>query len=183
MDRVADEHFRNELEELARERFAGEVHNVMGPRRGVIRVLVRPSGADGSKRPLRDFELAHRPDMVRFRDDVVERFPAARKLEFVLDDGRGDRWVRPVNVIIAPLDRALPGERGRGGGAAAGALTPVMARLGDTELEIVDTLIGAGIAANRAEAIRWALARISERPAYAQLRERTREIDRLKTEF
>jgi Arc/MetJ-type ribon-helix-helix transcriptional regulator len=58
-----------------------------------------------------------------------------------------------------------------------------MARLGAAELEIVDTLISAGIAANRAEAIRWALTRISERPAYAQLRERTREIERLRTEF
>jgi Arc/MetJ-type ribon-helix-helix transcriptional regulator len=58
-----------------------------------------------------------------------------------------------------------------------------MARLGPAELEIVDTLISAGIAPNRAEAIRWSLTRISERPAYAQLRERTREIERLKNEF
>jgi Arc/MetJ-type ribon-helix-helix transcriptional regulator len=58
-----------------------------------------------------------------------------------------------------------------------------MARLGSAELEIVDTLINAGIAENRAAAIRWALARISERPAYAQLRERTRKIERLKTEL
>jgi hypothetical protein len=178
MDRVADERFRDELEELARERFAGEVHTVMGPRRGVIRVLVAATGPDGGERPLREFELAHRPDMVRFRDDVAERFPAARKLEFVLDDGRGDRWVRPVNVIIAPLDRPLPGER-----PVTSDLTPVMARLAPGELEIVDTLISAGIAANRAEAIRWALARIAERPAYAQLRERTREIEKLRAEF
>src|SRR5260370_19470527 len=41
----------------------------------------------------------------------------------------------------------------------------------------------AGIAANRADAVRWALARIRERPAYSQLRERAREIERLKTEF
>lgn len=183
MDRVANERFRDELTELAGQRFGGEVHSVMGPRRGGIRVLVRPSGPDGSERPLRDFELAHRPDMVRFRDDVAERFPAARKLEFVLDDGRGDRWLRPVNVIIAPLDRALPGEDGGPGPGGGGPLTPVMARLGATELEIVDTLISAGIAANRAEAIRWALARIADRPAYAELRERTREIERLKSEF
>jgi hypothetical protein len=32
-------------------------------------------------------------------------------------------------------------------------------------------------------AVRWALARIRERPAYAQLRERAREIERLKTQF
>jgi Arc/MetJ-type ribon-helix-helix transcriptional regulator len=80
------------------------------------------------------------------------------------------------------LDRD-PGQRGQRGGTAANELTPVMARLGPAELDIVDTLISAGIAPNRAEAIRWALARISERPAYAQLRERTREIERLKSEF
>ena len=44
-------------------------------------------------------------------------------------------------------------------------------------------LRGTGGTPNRAEAIRWSLARISERPAYAQLRERTREIERLKSEF
>ncbi len=49
--------------------------------------------------------------------------------------------------------------------------------------DIVDTLIAAGIANNRAEAIRWALTRIRERPAYEQLREHTRDIDRLKSEF
>ena len=32
----------------------------------------------------------------------------------------------------------------------------------------MDTLIAAGIANNRAEAVRWALIRISERPAYEQ---------------
>ena len=58
-----------------------------------------------------------------------------------------------------------------------------MVRMRAPELEIVDTLINVGIAPNRAEAVRWTLTRISERPAYAQLRERTRDIERLKTEF
>jgi hypothetical protein len=62
-------------------------------------------------------------------------------------------------------------------------VTPVMVRLKAPELAIVDTLITAGIANNRAEALRWALARISERPAYARLREHTHEIEALKTEF
>jgi Arc/MetJ-type ribon-helix-helix transcriptional regulator len=64
-----------------------------------------------------------------------------------------------------------------------GDLTPVMARLGRVDPETLDALITAGIAASRAEAVRWALARIRERPAYAQLRERAREIEKLKTEF
>jgi hypothetical protein len=67
--------------------------------------------------------------------------------------------------------------------AADGEFTHVMVRLKTADLDIVDTLITAGIASNRAEAIRWALTRIRERPAYEQLREHTRDIDRLKSEF
>ena len=48
---------------------------------------------------------------------------------------------------------------------------PIMARLGPADLETVDTLITAGVAASRAEAVRWALARVRERPAYERLRE------------
>ena len=66
---------------------------------------------------------------------------------------------------------------------AGGELTPVMARLGPVDLETLDTLITAGIAPNRAEAVRWALARIRERPAYGKLSERAREIEELKTQF
>lgn len=58
-----------------------------------------------------------------------------------------------------------------------------MARLGPADLETVDTLITAGIAANLAEAVRWALARIRERPAYTRLRARAREIEELKAQF
>jgi hypothetical protein len=49
--------------------------------------------------------------------------------------------------------------------------------------EMLDTLITAGMAASRAEAISWALARIRERPAYARLSERARELDELKARF
>jgi Arc/MetJ-type ribon-helix-helix transcriptional regulator len=62
-------------------------------------------------------------------------------------------------------------------------LTPVMARLGQDDLKTLDTLISVGFAANRAQAIRWALARIRERPAYAQLRERAKEIEDLESQF
>ena len=49
------------------------------------------------------------------------------------------------------------------------------ALLGPVDLATLDTLITAGIAASRAEAARWALARIREQPAYAQLSGRARE--------
>jgi hypothetical protein len=63
------------------------------------------------------------------------------------------------------------------------SLTPVMVRLAATELETVDALVTAAVASSRAEAIRWALARIRERPAYEQLRRCSRETERLKAEF
>ena len=57
-------------------------------------------------------------------------------------------------------------------------VTAVMARLGREDLETLDTLIAAGIANSRAEAVRWALARIRERPAYEQIRARSAEAAR-----
>ena len=56
-------------------------------------------------------------------------------------------------------------------------------KLGLADRKMLDTLITAGIAASRAEAISWALARIRERPAYAKLSERARELDDLKARF
>jgi hypothetical protein len=73
--------------------------------------------------------------------------------------------------------------RGPMGVLDAPGLTPVMARLGADDLQTLDTLITAGIASSRAEAVRWALARIRARPAYEQLRARTREIEDLKAQF
>lgn len=90
------------------------------------------------------------------------------------DTGDGPRMVLGGRRLDSLAARAAEG---------GGELTPVMARLGRVDLETLDALITAGIASSRAEAVRWALARIRERPAYAQLRERAREIERLKTEF
>ena len=45
-----------------------------------------------------------------------------------------------------------------------GEATLVHARLGPANLETLDTLIMAGIADDRAEAIRWALDRFREQP-------------------
>ncbi len=51
----------------------------------------------------------------------------------------------------------------------------VRASLGPADLAMVDALIAAGIASSRADVMRWAVGRIRENPAYAQIRERARE--------
>ena len=60
--------------------------------------------------------------------------------------------------------------------------TPVMVRLGAVDLATVDTLITAGVVNNRAEGLRWALSRLREHPAYAQLQQQAHENDEPKAQ-
>ncbi|MGD0698836.1 MAG: hypothetical protein ABSA02_03025 [Trebonia sp.] len=86
--------------------------------------------------------------------------------------------------ITGPRIQLLRGGPGPcGPGPDGPGQTPVMARLGQEDVATLDTLITAGIASSRAEAVRWALARIRERPAFEQLRVHTREIENLKAQF
>lgn len=59
----------------------------------------------------------------------------------------------------------------------------VRTKLGPADLATVDALITAGIASSRADVMRWAVARIRENPAYAQLQEWVREISELSAQF
>jgi hypothetical protein len=184
MDDATKDRVQHEIEGEANQRFPGEIQSavvlqygddpVVEPGELIIQLFIKPEAPDGQARELRTFHRERDAEIQQLRGDLARRYPEARRLHFIRDDGSGDR-----RVIFMPIEPA-PGKAGTTPGSD---LTPVMARLGPTELEIVDTLISAGIAANRAEAVRWALARISERPAYAKLRERTREIERLKAEF
>ena len=56
-----------------------------------------------------------------------------------------------------------------------------MVRLGAVDLATVDTLITAGVVNSRAEGLRWALSRLREHPAYAQLQQQAHENDELTT--
>ena len=113
-----------------------------------------------------EFHDSHKAALKQLRSDAERKLPELRRIEFTV---AGDDKAK----FVIGLGRS----DGRGG------MTPVMARLEPVDLETLDTLITAGIATNRAEAVRWALARIRERPAYAQLCERTREIEALKAQF
>jgi hypothetical protein len=125
-----------------------------------------PLGSD----PFGAFKQAHPGALDRFRDVIGRELPDVSFIEVTVDSGPERKGVMRLRLGPPPADR--PGD-----------LTPVMARLGPTDLETLDTLITTGIAANRADAVRWALARIRERSAYAELRERARQIEELKTQF
>ena len=135
----------------------------------------RPEGKKADQETLEAFEEANRPVIMKVRDHLP-RFIG---------------WIefRPDG----PGGAAAPhGPRLRIGGREGQAKTPdevseeltaVMTRLGPADLATVDTLITAGIANSRAEVLRWAVGRIREHPAYAQLQERVHEIDELKAQF
>jgi hypothetical protein len=181
MDQAAKDRIQHELEDEAKRLFPGAVRRVdllqhgddpvAEPGQMVLRlVLIATPGEDGE--PPEPHTVLKPPAMKQFRHELSQRLPEVRRIEILLEDADGQ-----------PFKGRFMMNSGDEGRPADGDFTPVMARLRPAELEIVDTLISAGIAANRAEAVRWALARISERPAYAQLREHTRDIERLKTQF
>jgi hypothetical protein len=190
MDQTEMDRIRHELEAEANELFPGWLRRVellqrdeapmIEPGQLMPRLVfkdpadrLQDPNADSRKlaKVARTFKLAVGPGLNQFRDDLLERWPQIRYIEVMQEDDSGQRTAGNVRFV----------EDGRE--ATDGEYTHVMVRLKTAELEIVDTLIAAGIAGNRAEAIRWALTRVRERPAYEQLREHTRTIERLKDEF
>ena len=175
MDQVTKERVQQELKAEADKLLPGGVRQVevleygddpmVEPGEVMVRVLT-------AEKPGKNDTPPNHEAMKQFRHEIGRRLPEVQRFEVKSDvvDGKQRRF-------MSRMDSEKDNR------PADSDLTPVMVRLRAPELEIVDTLINAGIAPNRAEAVRWALARISERPAYAQLRERTREIERLKTEF
>jgi hypothetical protein len=174
MDDVTKQRVQQELKEEADKLYPHGVREVavleygddpvVEPGEVVVRVLT-------AEQPSEHNEPPDHKAMERFRHEVTQRLPEVRRLE-VKSDVTDGKQMRIMTRMDAGKDKPADAE-----------FTPVMVRMRAPELEIVDTLINAGIAPNRAEVVRWALARISERPAYAQLRDRTREIERLRTEF
>jgi hypothetical protein len=136
-----------------------------------IRVPVAAGPDDEPADPMEKFQRTYRTAIDQFREDIKRELPEARLLEFTAD--LGSEHMARMKMLLGPL----PPD------ARRGDLTPVMARLGPADLQTLDTLITTGIAANRADAVRWALARIRERPAYEELRQRARQIEELKTQF
>jgi hypothetical protein len=135
----------------------------------------RPEREEADEEIVGAFEKANRERLKKLHDELprviawVEFQPdspdgAEKRPRHVLKIGRGGRAAKPLDE-------------------ASEELTPVMTRLGPADLATVDTLITAGIAGSRAEVLRWAVGRIRENPAYAQIQDRVREINDLKARF
>jgi hypothetical protein len=186
MDQAERDRIQHEIENEANRLFPGRIRRVellqhgdapmIEPGQLMPRFVFGDPGGDREGRDRREavaaFKKAVGRGLGQFRDDLLRRWPEIRYIELMFVDDSGQR----VDGQVQFLDdyRSVP---------AGGEFTHVMVRLKTPELDIVDTLIAAGIANNRAEAIRWALTRIRERPAYEELREHTRSIERLKSEF
>ena len=138
----------------------------------------QPEGEEADEEIVGAFEKVNRERLRKLHDELPRVIAwvefqadspdgadgADQRRRHVLKIGRGGRAAKPLD-------------------GASEELTPVMTRLGPADLAAVDMLITAGIAGSRAEVLRWAVGRIRENPAYAQLQDRVREINELKTRF
>ena len=144
------------------------------PGRLLARVVIDvPNEEAERKRAFDEFHAAHHEAFHELRNEL-DKWPVPAMLQIIAGGPQAEDRKGPFIQLLHA--------RGGGEGPGPGA-TPVMARLGPEDLETLDLLITAGIASSRAEAVRWALARLRERPAYEQLRARTREIEELKSQF
>lgn len=145
---------------------------VIEPGQVMVRVILNPTDEDPGE-TLDAFKRAHHETIRELRAKVAEKMPFIGRVEFTVHT-ESERGKHPVLAMgIGPPDRTAVGR----------SLTPVMARLDPKDVETLDALITVGIVSNRAEGVRWALARIRERPAYARLREHIGKIDELKAQF
>jgi hypothetical protein len=145
--------------------------------------------------------------MLRHGDDPSVE-PGDLLVRVVIEEAEEDpdlpAWNRDHETMIGELQRELAenlpggshlqfwfGENGRQGrtgpphdpARSEQDLTPAHIGLGPADLEMLDALITAGTATSRAEAVSWVLARTRERPGYARLGERARELGELKARF
>ena len=180
LDRAALDQLQTRLGEQVREHFPdGGVQRVALLQHGddpsvepgdlLARVFIEEAGEAPSHRA---WHRDHETMIGELQRELAEQLPGAGHLEFWF--GENGRQGKVRHRLGSPPDDPARSEQD---------LTPADIRLGLADLEMLDALITTGTAAGRAEAVGWVLARIRERPAYARLTERARELDELKTRF
>ena len=115
----------------------------------------------------------------RLEDLRAQRLPEVKGF-MVTTDAPGSAALRPTAIMQPAGISLLDPEEDE---VARGLTQVPQALLGPVELATLDMLITAGMAGSRAEVLRWAVGRIRENPAYAQLQDRVREIEELKARF
>ena len=188
-DRAAYGSIEREIEDEVHKRFPGDaVRRVVllhygddpeiEPGQLFVRILLRTDRPEDYEHLPTAFEREHQAAMEEFPRYLAENVREIRLVEFIYSDNPA------TNESDGPINRMEFGQRLAEARAwELGEATHVPAHQGPAGLETLDTLIMTGIADDRADAIRWLLARFRQQPEYEQLRERVREIDRLRAEF
>ena len=189
MDRDVLDTIEREIDQEVRARFPGTAVRQavllqygddpeIGPGDLWVRVLFDADRPEDWEPTLMAFRMANNTAIDQFAGYLAEKLREIRLVEYtfsnnpVTRDGHGPRLSNLVGERLSDIQECEHGET-----------TRELTRLGPAGLETLDTLIMAGTAATRAEAIRWALDRIRERPAYQRLRELRSEADKLRNEF
>jgi hypothetical protein len=127
-----------------------------------VRVLLDADGPEDNWEPaLTAFEQANKTAIEQFTGYLATKLRGIGVVEYTFSnnpvtyDGKGPRAIMHTAQCLSDIQEWEHGEA-----------TFVLAALGPAGLETLDTLIMAGIAATRAEAIRRTLDRIRERPTY-----------------
>jgi hypothetical protein len=180
LERAVRDQLQSRLGEQVREHFPdGGVQRVALLQHGddpsvepgdlLARVFIEEAGENPS---LRSWNRDHETMIRELQRELAEQLPGASHLEFWFGENGGQGKSRH-RLGSPPEDPA----------GSKQDLTPAHIRLGPADLEMLDALITTGTAASRAQAVSSVLARIRERPAYARLTERARELDELKARF
>ncbi|MGH3149319.1 MAG: hypothetical protein ACRDOB_01115, partial [Streptosporangiaceae bacterium] len=190
MDRAVLDVIEREIDDEVRTRFpGGAVRQVVLLQYGDdpqiepgdlwVRVLLDADGPEDYDRSLKAFEDTHQAAIEQFPRYLAEKVREIMRVDFTFSDNPVTRGGHDGPCSGWPTGQRLSDYQEWERGEA----TFVHAWLGPAGLETLDTLIMAGIAATRSEAIRWAVDRVRERPANEQLRDRERDAGRLKDEF
>ena len=188
-DRAVIDSIEREIEHEVHKRFPGDVVRrvvllhygddpEIEPGELFVRVFLRADRPEDYGQILLAYDRDHQTAIEEFLLELVEKLREIRLVEFTFSNN-------PVTgESDGPSNRMEFGQRLADLQAwELGEATHVPAHLGPAGLETVDTLIMAGIADDRADAIRLVLPRFRQQPEYEQLRDRVREIDRLRAEF
>ncbi len=186
MDRAVFDSIEREIDDEVRARFPADVikqavllHHgddpEIEPGELWVRILLPADRPEDYEQIIRAFMRDHQAAMEEIPRYLAEKLREIRLVEFtfsnnpVTSGGHGPRCSMIVGQRVTDVRERELGEA-----------TRVDVRLGPANLETLDTLIMAGIADDRAAAVRWVLARFRQQPEYEQLRERVAETGRLR---